>query len=216
MKATINGREIAWEETGSGRTILFLHGFPFNRQLWYQQMQAVPEGWRGVAMDLRGFGESAGSDDPAYTMELHADDVAALLTHLRVRRAVICGLSMGGYVALALWAGEGVGVPGVHQQRSHPLGGEPHFGVAHAGRPRQVGGEAAVTRAVAAANVSEAGFPSEGHARIHSCGERRLARAGGTPPRRWQRVSGVAHASSGGGRSWEPCGRGSTRSRPHR
>lgn len=102
MKATINGRELAWEETGSGRTILFLHGFPFTRQLWYNQLQAVPPGWRGVAMDLRGFGESAPSDDPQYTMDMHADDAAALLTHLRVRRAVICGLSMGGYVAFAM------------------------------------------------------------------------------------------------------------------
>ena len=102
MKATINGRELAWDETGSGRTILFLHGFPFNRQLWYNQMRAIPSGWRGVAMDLRGFGESAGSNDPQYTMDMFADDAAALLTHLRVRRAVICGLSMGGYIALAM------------------------------------------------------------------------------------------------------------------
>lgn len=102
MKTTLNGRELAWDETGSGRTILFLHGFPFNRQLWYNQMRAIPSGWRGVAMDLRGFGESAGSDDPQYTMDMFADDAAALLTHLRVRRAVICGLSMGGYIALAM------------------------------------------------------------------------------------------------------------------
>lgn len=102
MKATINGREVAWDETGSGRTILFLHGFPFNRQLWREQLRAVPDGWRGVAMDLRGFGDSAGSADPQYTMDMFADDAAALLTHLRVRRAVICGLSMGGYIAFAM------------------------------------------------------------------------------------------------------------------
>src|SRR5690606_4113066 len=60
------------------------------------------DGWRGVAMDLRGFGDSAGSADPQYTMEMFADDAAALLTHLRVRRAVICGLSMGGYIAFAM------------------------------------------------------------------------------------------------------------------
>src|SRR5690606_33136037 len=83
-KATRMARELAWEEAGSGRTMLFVHGFPFTRQVWYSQLQAVPPGWRGVAMDLRGFGESAPSDDPQYTMDMHADDAAALLTHLRV------------------------------------------------------------------------------------------------------------------------------------
>jgi 3-oxoadipate enol-lactonase len=102
MKATIGGREVCWEERGEGRTILFLHGFPLNRHIWDDQLAAVPEGWRGVAVDLRGFGESAGSADPVYSMDLFADDAAALLTHLRVRRAVICGQSMGGYIAFAL------------------------------------------------------------------------------------------------------------------
>lgn len=102
MKAKIGGREVSWREAGTGRTILFLHGFPFNGSLWDAQMAALPPGWRGVAPDLRGFGESEGSADPEYTMDMFADDAAALLTHIGVRRAVICGLSMGGYIALAM------------------------------------------------------------------------------------------------------------------
>lgn len=102
MKATIAGREVNWREAGEGRTILFLHGFPFDSRLWEPQLANLPPGWRGVAPDLRGFGESAGSPDPQYSMEMLADDAAALLGHLGVRRAVICGLSMGGYVALAM------------------------------------------------------------------------------------------------------------------
>lgn len=102
MQATIGGRIVSWEEAGSGRTILFLHGFPFNRELWAQQLAAIPSGWRAVAADLRGFGQSAGSADPQYTMDMFADDAAALLTHLGARKAVVCGLSMGGYVALAM------------------------------------------------------------------------------------------------------------------
>lgn len=102
MKARIGGRDVSWREAGSGRTVLFLHGFPFNGSLWDAQLAALPEGWRGVAPDLRGFGASEGSADPQYTMDMFADDAAALLTHVGARRAVICGLSMGGYIALAM------------------------------------------------------------------------------------------------------------------
>jgi pimeloyl-ACP methyl ester carboxylesterase len=54
-----------------------------------------------VAPDLRGFGDAPA--EPPLTLDRHADDVAALIGRLGARRAVVCGLSMGGYVALALW-----------------------------------------------------------------------------------------------------------------
>lgn len=92
---------MTWREAGEGAPLLLLHGFPFDSRLWEPQLAALPAGWRGIAPDLRGFGGSEAGGVPL-TMEQHARDALALLDHLGVRRAVVCGLSMGGYCALAL------------------------------------------------------------------------------------------------------------------
>ena len=91
------------------RTLVLLHAFPVAAEMWLPQLAAVPAGWRFVAPDLRGFGASslepsdAGDrDDQAVSMDDYARDVVALLDELEVDRAVIGGLSMGGYVAFAL------------------------------------------------------------------------------------------------------------------
>ncbi|MGH7460140.1 MAG: alpha/beta fold hydrolase [Longimicrobiales bacterium] len=94
---------IYWRDQGSGEPVLFIHAFPLNGAMWDAQLAGLPPGWRGIAPDLRGFGQSAGDGDGPYTMDLFADDLAALLDHLRLDHAVVCGLSMGGYVALAFY-----------------------------------------------------------------------------------------------------------------
>ncbi|HUR91167.1 MAG TPA: alpha/beta fold hydrolase [Gemmatimonadaceae bacterium] len=81
--------------------VVLLHGFPHNRSLWAPQTSALLEHGRCIAPDLRGFGES-GREGP-YSMEQFAEDVIELLASLGIDKAVIGGLSMGGYVALALW-----------------------------------------------------------------------------------------------------------------
>ena len=91
---------LSWTGRGAGAAILFLHGFPFDARLWSGQLAALPDGWRGVAPDLRGFGASP--TPAALTVEAHAADAFALLDHLGVEQAVVCGLSMGGYIALAM------------------------------------------------------------------------------------------------------------------
>jgi pimeloyl-ACP methyl ester carboxylesterase len=100
-RATVNGTTLAWREAGAGEPLLLLHGFPFDSRLWEPQLAALPAGWRGIAPDLRGFGGSEAGGVPL-TMEQHARDTLALLDHLGLDRAVVCGLSMGGYCALAL------------------------------------------------------------------------------------------------------------------
>lgn len=98
----VNGVDLHWLEAGSGDPVLFLHGFPFDARMWSGQLSTLPGGWRGIAPDLRGFGESGGAGEPL-TLDLLAADVAALLDALETGTAVVCGLSMGGYVAFALW-----------------------------------------------------------------------------------------------------------------
>ena len=93
--------EIGYDDLGAGDPIVFLHGFPHSRALWAPQLNALVDRARCIAPDLRGFGESTAK--PPFTMDQYADDVAALLDALHIERAVICGLSMGGYVALAFW-----------------------------------------------------------------------------------------------------------------
>lgn len=98
----INNIDLAYTDTGAGRPILFIHGYPFNRSLWAEQIPALSTNHRIIAPDLRGFGDSDASQEPS-TMNQFAADVAALMDHLEIPRATIAGLSMGGYVALAFY-----------------------------------------------------------------------------------------------------------------
>jgi 3-oxoadipate enol-lactonase len=93
--------ELAYEEAGRGEPVVLLHGFPFNRSMWREQAEALRESFRVVTPDLRGHGETAVAAGEVATMEEMAADVAALLDRLGVGRAVVGGLSMGGYVTLA-------------------------------------------------------------------------------------------------------------------
>jgi YbgC/YbaW family acyl-CoA thioester hydrolase len=84
---------------GDGPAILFVHGFPLDRTMW-RHLVAPLTGWQRIAPDLRGMGLSDVPESGGYSMAEYADDMAALLEKLDVEEAVICGLSMGGYVAL--------------------------------------------------------------------------------------------------------------------
>lgn len=82
--------------------MVFLHAFPLGAEQWLPQLARVAPGWRFIAPDLRGFGGSSGVAEGGMTMESYADDVLTLMAHLDVPEAVVTGLSMGGYVALAM------------------------------------------------------------------------------------------------------------------
>lgn len=95
--------ELETRLAGKGEPLVFLHGFPLNSAMWGPQLASMPAGWRGIAPDLRGFGASPEGSDNATRMEDFARDVIALLDRLDIGSAVICGLSMGGYVAFEIW-----------------------------------------------------------------------------------------------------------------
>src|SRR5688500_2102983 len=95
----MRGNEIAFTEAGKGIPVVLLHGYPFDKSMWSGQVEALAAaGFRAIAPDLRGLGETKSSSEVA-TMDDMARDTAALLDQLGVEQAVICGLSMGGYVA---------------------------------------------------------------------------------------------------------------------
>lgn len=96
----IDDIQLVYDDVGTGPAVVLIHGYPFNRSLWNEQVEALSGNYRVVAPDLRGFGESDTSEGPA-TMIRMAQDVAELMDQLGIDRAVIGGLSMGGYVALA-------------------------------------------------------------------------------------------------------------------
>jgi pimeloyl-ACP methyl ester carboxylesterase len=98
-----DGVRLAYRDHGQGEAILFLHGFPVSGAMWDPQVQACGGEFRTVVPDLRGHG---GSDAPAldsYPMDLFAGDALALLDALGIERAVVVALSLGGYVAFALF-----------------------------------------------------------------------------------------------------------------
>src|SRR5690348_7393750 len=99
-----NGVTLSYHDSGTGVPILFLHSFGHNKNLWFPQLTHFLErGCRVLAPDMPGHGES--SYDPAYhEVEQIAQGYVELLDSLHVRKAVVVGISMGGYVALRMWA----------------------------------------------------------------------------------------------------------------
>lgn len=91
--------KIPFQESGSGNPVILLHAFPLSRKMWQPQIEALSAaGFRVILPDLRGFGENHNFAD-INTMEDSAKDVCELLENLKIERAIIGGLSMGGYVA---------------------------------------------------------------------------------------------------------------------
>jgi 3-oxoadipate enol-lactonase len=100
--ARVRGLEVSYDDTGGGPAVVLLHGFPLHRSMWGEQVGVLRSSYRVITPDLRGFGQSAAPEGIA-TMEEMASDVAALLDYLEIGRAVIGGLSMGGYVTLTFY-----------------------------------------------------------------------------------------------------------------
>jgi 3-oxoadipate enol-lactonase len=91
---------ISYDDLGEGIVpIIFLHGYPFDKTMWQPQLEFLQDTNRVIAVDLRGFGGSK-DEKTALTMGLFADDLIKFMNALDIDKAMICGLSMGGYIAL--------------------------------------------------------------------------------------------------------------------
>lgn len=101
MKANVNGVNINYSITGNsnGLPVIFIHGFPFNSLMWAPQIKSISSKYRAITFDVRGHGQSDYGDGQ-YLIEFFVDDLLGLLDHLQIEKAVLVGLSMGGYIAL--------------------------------------------------------------------------------------------------------------------
>ena len=79
------------------RNVLFIHAFPLHAEMWEPNLVALPEGWRGIAPDLRGFGQSSLPPGDQHRILDFAGDMVDVLDRLEVASAVVVGCSMGGY-----------------------------------------------------------------------------------------------------------------------
>lgn len=100
-KVTIDGRNYSFAEAGNAAPLLLVHGFPLDSESWAPQLEVFGRQRRVIAPDLAGFGASGAPGHAS--LDAHADDLARLLDELGIPRVVLAGLSMGGYIAFAMW-----------------------------------------------------------------------------------------------------------------
>ncbi len=104
MRYTRQGVSLEYDDIGNDVPLVLIHGFPLDRTLWRAQIAGLSQLYRVIAPDLRGFGQSSETDGEAVTMDQYAADLNSLLDSVNVKQAVIGGISMGGYIALAFYA----------------------------------------------------------------------------------------------------------------
>ena len=101
MFAYIKSDPIFYIEEGRANAtpVVFLHGFPFSHEMWKEQLRAASAEHRTIAYDLRGHGKSY-VGEAQFTVEHHVDDLIGLMDFWKIQKAVVVGLSMGGYITL--------------------------------------------------------------------------------------------------------------------
>ena len=99
MKEIINGLSVFLEGNSKNKSIIFLHGFPYDHTMWKAQIDELSEKYFCVTYDIRGLGESPVRDGQ-FTMESFVDDLETIIDELKLDKPVLCGLSMGGYIGL--------------------------------------------------------------------------------------------------------------------
>jgi pimeloyl-ACP methyl ester carboxylesterase len=99
-----NGVKISYEVHGKGPALILTHGYSSTSQMWSDQVEALAARYQLILWDMRGHGLSDYPDDPnAYSEALTVGDIAALLDEVGAERAVVGGLSLGGYMSLAFY-----------------------------------------------------------------------------------------------------------------
>jgi len=101
IKLMVNDLLVNYTDLGpeDAPVIIFIHGFPLNKTMWDNQVELLKNEFRVIAYDLRGHGESDAGND-AFSIDLLVSDLIGFMDSLRIEKASLCVLSMGGYIAL--------------------------------------------------------------------------------------------------------------------
>ena len=98
-KHKINGINVVEHGDSGKQTIIFVHAFPLCNRMWDSQVEALKNDYRVIVYDNRSFGYSE-DDSGSLTIDTHVDDLFSIIEELKIVKPVVCGLSMGGYIAL--------------------------------------------------------------------------------------------------------------------
>lgn len=101
MEAVVNGIKMHYLDVGNpdDLPIVLLHGMTLNHRMWNPQIKVLKENYRVITYDIRGHGKTEVTDGQ-YTYRMFVEDLIALLDYLQIDKAVLCGLSMGGAIAM--------------------------------------------------------------------------------------------------------------------
>lgn len=101
ISITINNLTVSYSDQGpaDAPVIIFIHGFPLNKSMWDMQAEALKDNYRVIAYDIRGHGNSDPGIDEFF-IELFVNDLWQFMEKLGIEKAILCGLSLGGYIAL--------------------------------------------------------------------------------------------------------------------
>ena len=99
MKFSFNGLAVNTYGDKKNQSIIFVHGFPYDSSMWDFQIEALKDEYHCVTYDVRGLGQSEVGDGQ-YTLEFFVNDFFSVINELKLKNPVLCGLSMGGYIAL--------------------------------------------------------------------------------------------------------------------
>lgn len=101
IKLMVNNNNISYNDEGpeGAPIIIFIHGFPLNKSMWDKQLNALKDDYRVIAYDIRGHGDSeVGTVN--FSIDLFVQDLISFMDALKIEKTMLCGLSMGGYIAL--------------------------------------------------------------------------------------------------------------------
>ncbi len=100
LSVSVNDFDLSYDDVGEGSIpVIFLHGFPFDKTMWEFQLEFLKFTYRLISCDIRGFGKSTDEYSPL-SIDLFAEDLIRFMDKLKIEKAIVCGLSMGGYIAL--------------------------------------------------------------------------------------------------------------------